>query len=193
MTELILVRHGATQASFSGVYCGRLDLPLARRGIADIKKAARLLSKPRPDRVYCSELLRARQTASLIAPGSQAIFLSSLREMNFGAFEGKSADEIKSRMPDAWQAYMDDYMSFTFPGGDNIKSYLTKTAATLNSIIEKNDNRRVLIVSHKGFILSALSELLHGGSSHMFHYDIRPAGFARIEIVDGFSVLRQLI
>lgn len=193
MTELILMRHGTTQASLSGLYCGSTDLPLTRRGIGDIKKTARLLSKRRPDCVYCSDKLRARQTAQLIARGVNTIFLSSLREMDFGAFEGMGADEIQSRLPDAWQAYMDDYMSFTFPGGDNVQSYLTKTVVTLNSIIEDNQNQCVLVVTHKGFILSAMSQLLHGGSEHIFRYDIRPAGFARIEVHDGFSVLRQLI
>lgn len=191
MTELILVRHGKTQANIDGIYCGRLDLPLADEAKDEVSKTALALSTFKAQRVYCSDAQRTRQTAQIIAPGAEIIVRSSLREMNFGAFEGLGADEIQTRIPDAWQAYMDDYLDFTFPGGDNVRRYLTNAAETINGIIREEDSP-LLIVSHKGFILSVLSNLIHGDSSHCFCYDIRPAGFARLSVGDGYAVLRQL-
>ncbi len=192
MTELILVRHGRTRANTEGLYCGRLDLPLLNEAIEEVSKTALALSAFAPHRVFCSDALRARQTAQIIAPDSAAVFFPSLREMDFGAFEGLNADEIQLRYPDVWQTYMDDYMSFTFPGGDNVRSYLTKASERINGIIKEAKDSCVLIVSHKGFILSVLSHLLHGDSKHIFCYDIRPAGFARLSIGEGYAMLRQL-
>ena len=192
MTELILVRHGRTSANAEGLYCGRLDLPLLDEAIEEVAKTALVLSAFSPHRVYCSDSLRARQTAEIIVPNSAAVFLPSLREMDFGTFEGLSADEIQLRNPDLWQAYMKGYMDFTFPEGDNVSSYLTKSSEWINGIIRENKGSCMLIISHKGFILSALSHLLHGDSKHIFCYDIRPAGFARLSIGDGYAILKQL-
>jgi broad specificity phosphatase PhoE len=193
VTELVLVRHGETQANLAGVYCGRLDPPLAASGFAAAEETAARLGALTPGRVLCSAALRARQTAAIVAPGAAAVVLPSLREMDFGAFEGLAADDISQRMPQAWQAYMADYRRFTFPGGDNVNDYLTKAAETINAIVREPDDGSVLIVSHKGFILSALSALLHGDSDHIFCYDIRPAGYARLAFVGGAPVLKQLV
>ncbi len=192
MTELTLVRHGKTQANIDGVYCGRLDLPLTQEGLEDVRMTALALSAFSPCRVYCSDALRTRQTADIIAPDTHIVVLPSLRELDFGAFEGLGADDIQCCMPQAWQAYMDDYMGYTFPGGDNVHSYLTNASETINAIISEAQDSRVLVVSHKGFILSALSYLLHGDIEHIFCYDIQPAGFAKLSLGNGFAVLRQL-
>jgi broad specificity phosphatase PhoE len=193
VTELILVRHGATELNLSGRYCGRLDPPLAEAGRAAVQETARQLAGFQPERVYCSPALRARETAAIIAPEMPAIELPALREMDFGAFEGLTADEIDRRMPEVWQAYMADWQHFTFPKGDSVQEYLAGVANTIRAIIEKNVDGGVLVVSHKGFITAALSTLLHDDSVHLFRYNIRPAGFARLTLTGGFPVLTQLI
>lgn len=193
MTEVVLVRHGATQENLDQRYCGRLDPPLTPEAANEVRRTAGLLSGWESTHVYCSEALRARQTADIIAPGRNVIYLRALREMDFGKFEGLSANEIQSCMPDAWQAYMDDYSHFTFPDGDNVKDYLTNSYKTIKAIIREADGGRILIVAHKGFILSALSHLLHGDSDHIFCYDIRPAGFAKLVTGNGFVVLKHLV
>ncbi len=193
MTELVLVRHGATRENLEQRYCGRLNPPLASEAAGEVRRTAGLLSGWEPTHVYCSEALRARQTADIVAPGRSVIYLEALREMDFGRFDGLSANEIQNRMPDVWQAYMDDYSRFTFPDGDNVKDYLTNSFKTIKAIIRETDGGRILIVAHKGFVLSALSHLLHGDSDHIFSYDIRPAGFAKLAVGNGFAVLKQLI
>ena len=193
VSELILVRHGATEANQSGRYCGRLDPPLTEAGLAAVRETARQLIAFRPKRVYCSESLRTRQTAAVIAPGTELIFLPSLREIDFGAFEGLSADDIQRRMPELWRSYIENYRHFTFPDGDNVEKYLTKSAETIKAIVEESNHKDILIVSHKGFILSAISYLLHGDSDHIFCYDIRPAGYAKVAFTGGIPVLKQLV
>jgi len=193
VTELVLVRHGATELNLSGRYCGRLDPPLAEPGRAAVRKTARQLAGFLPERVYCSPALRAKETAAIIAPDVPAVELPALREMDFGAFEGLVADEIERRMPEVWQAYMTDWLHFTFPQGDSVQEYLAGAANIIRAIIDEALDGGVLIVSHKGFIMAALSALLHGDSTHLFCYDIRPAGFARLTIAGGSPVLTQLI
>lgn len=134
--------------------------------------------------------LRASQTARFACSGVQAEVLPALREANFGAFEGLTADEIQSRYPDDWARYLADPLRFVFPGGDSMEDYLRDAEATTRMIAQLEG--RVLAVSHKGFIAAALSTLLQGDASHLFHYDIKPAGFAALRIEGGFAVLTRL-
>ena len=190
MTELILLRHGQTAANETHIFCGRLDPPLSPQGEEAVRNTAQVLSADF-DRVLTSDALRATQTAQLVCPDAKPEMLTALREIDFGDFEGLGADEIQRHMAEPWARYIGDPQGFVFPGGDDAAQYLRKAAKTAFTIVQGGEGR-VLVVSHKGWIAAALSVLLHGDASHMFRYDIRPAGFARLSITDGFAVLTQL-
>ena len=73
----ILLRHGKTEGNLRGCYIGsRTDEPLCEAGRAALK---------RPDiapvnRVYCSPMLRCRETAALLYPELEAEIIDDLRE-----------------------------------------------------------------------------------------------------------------
>ena len=190
LTELIMMRHGQTEANIKRIYGGRIDLPLAEEGKQEAARTAKRL--PAFDYVYASDMLRTQQTAQIVAPKADIKYNAALREMDFGDYEGLSADEIQARMPGSWQRYLVDHQTFTFPNGSNVEEFVSKAAETVKSIAVAHDEKSVLVVTHKGFILSVLSKCLHGDSAHLFHYDIRPGGFLRLHIEEGFAVLKQL-
>ncbi len=173
------MRHGHTGANEAHTFCGRLDPPLSPQGEAAARDAAKAAGGEFT-RVFASGALRARQTAQIVCPKMQAEVLPGLREIDFGRFEGLDADQIAQRMPMPWAGYLDDPMHFVFPGGDDAWEYLKGAEETALALAKREG--RILAVSHKGFITAALSVLLHGDVSHMFRYDIRPAGFARLRI-----------
>ena len=183
------MRHGHTALSEAHVFYGRLDPPLSLQGEAEACRTALSLGEGF-DCVMVSGAKRALQTAEIVCPGLQTKVMPELREVDFGDFEGLKAEEIEQLMPEVWAEYMADPLRFTFPGGDSAESYLRSAQETALALARGEG--RVLAVSHKGFIATALSALLHGDVSHMFQYDIRPAGFARLRISEGFAVLTQL-
>ena len=190
-TELILMRHGKTQANINGTYCGKTDLSLAGQGIKEIRKTA--CNVPPFDHVYASTATRARQTAGLVASHARVEYLSALQEIDFGDFDGMTAAQIEKRMPEIWQEYLKDPIHFTFPNGDNVEEYMMKAARTAEDIVKAHPDKRILVVTHKGFIMAALSYYLHGDVFHMFHYDVRPSGFAKLMISGDFGILKQMI
>ncbi len=192
MTELVLARHGKTKATISRVYCGKTDLPLADEGKDEAKRTAKALSQDKFDFVYSSDMKRAVQTAHIIAPGYEIEYTRTLREMDFGLFEGLTAKQIEQKMPEQWNKYLDDYCSFVFPEGGSVREYFGGAVNTINSIISEHENKKILVVSHKGFIASVLSFYLHGDKTHLFNYDIRPCGFARLFLYEKTAVLGQL-
>ncbi len=187
-TELILLRHGETASNAAHVYCGRLNPPLTPTGEAQARLTRERL-EGEFGRVLTSPALRARQTAELICPGTPQV-LPELREVDFGAFEGLTADEIQDRFPRDWAEYIADPLRFTFPDGDSMEEYLGRAESTACALVQTEG--RVLAVSHKGFISAVLSTLLHGDASRLFHYDVGPAGFAALSVQNGFAVLKQL-
>ena len=67
------IRHGDTEASGDGVFCGDLDIPLAPSGVAQAEVLALAIGKWKVDAVYTSPKLRARMTA---APTCRALKLN---------------------------------------------------------------------------------------------------------------------
>lgn len=183
------MRHGHTAANEAHIFCGRLDPPLSPQGEAEALRTARSLGAGF-SRVLSSGALRARKTAGIICPDVEPEITPALREIDFGDFEGLNADEIAQRMPDTWAQYMADPLRFVFPGGDDAAGYLREAQGVALALA--HGEGRVLAVSHKGWVTAALSALLHGDASHIFQYDIRPAGFARLHICEGCAVLTQL-
>lgn len=191
MTELMLLRHGETTMG-RGVYCGSSNPPLSAKGEKESRRAIRPVKAFAPDCVYTSDRLRAVQTAAIAAPDSKTTALAVLAEMDFGNFEGLNADDIQRCMPQDWQAYMDDYASFAFPAGESVSGFFQRAVSAVTDIVACHQDKRILIVSHKGVIMAALSHYLHGDTSHGFLYDVRLSGWATLSIADGYAMLKQL-
>ena len=177
-------------ANITGRYCGKTDLTLLPDSREALKRI--LFSLPSCDYIYTSNAKRAVQTAEILVPSGSVQRLDALREIDFGDFEGLCADEIAHRMPDAWQRYLDDYFNFTFPHGDNVRQYIVNAVMTARKIIGKHKDQHILIVGHKGFIMCVLSDLLHGDSAHLFDYDVKPGGFAWLNLDGHRALLRRI-
>jgi broad specificity phosphatase PhoE len=113
--QLWLVRHGETEWSREGRHTGRSDIPLNQQGRANARGLALLLEAHTFDRVWCSPLKRARETAALAGFGAQAEYLDDLREWDYGEYEGRTTDEIRRTQPDfsTWTAHFTTGESLT--------------------------------------------------------------------------------
>jgi broad specificity phosphatase PhoE len=90
MLTLVLTRHGLTDRSEPEQHLGqRIDI--------SINAACRRLAPVRFDRVITSPLFRARETAELVARGVPIEADPRLREMDYGAWEGRTYAEIEER------------------------------------------------------------------------------------------------
>ena len=97
--SFICLRHGATDWNRLGLFQGRTDNPLNDDGIAQAHAAAEKLQTIELTHVVSSPLLRAAQTAEIIASrASKAVTLDhGLIELDFGSFEGRPVRELMSQ------------------------------------------------------------------------------------------------
>jgi len=112
MTEIWWVRHGPTHRK---EMIGWTDAPA---DLSDTKALARLAAYLPDAPVVSSDLSRAVATADAIQGARPRLaHLPSLRELNFGAWEGRSATELFEEDPKVMEAYWNDPAGIRPPGG----------------------------------------------------------------------------
>lgn len=93
--KIYLLRHGQTDWNLDMRMQGRTDIPLNEKGRSQAAVAAEKLKDIPFDRVYSSPLIRAFDTAKVIAKPHDlpVVTMEELIEMSFGSHEGYSAED----------------------------------------------------------------------------------------------------
>ena len=125
---IYVVRHGETEWNAEGRRQGRSDSPLTLRGRAQAVAVARTL-RPLLDgvervTVECSPLGRTSVTARILCrelhlPEHALVRAPLLAELDHGAWEGLTGDEIEARFPGMREARARAKWSFALPGGES--------------------------------------------------------------------------
>lgn len=150
-----LLRHGRNihQTELANIhYHWPDDIPpvtLLPEGIEQIEKAGEILKDKHIDCIYCSDLLRTRQTAEIIAEKidfnpEKIIYDERLRDSNWGIYGGKKIDE-------SWKAFDNNYLKRfeTAPDqGESWKDCQKRMIEVLKDIEKNNQNKNILIISH---------------------------------------------
>ena len=141
--RVLLFRHGRTAWNAERRYQGRSDIPLSPEG----ERALR--PHPfRPAAVYVSPLVRARRTAELLFPGVPHIVVEDFREMDFGRFEGRTADEMERDDP-AYRTWVEGGCVGRCPGGESLAEFEARVTAAFCRVMEEAEGD-VVIVAHGG-------------------------------------------
>lgn len=150
MTEFLLIRHGQTDWNLEGKYTGQSDIPLNETGKAQAHMAAAQLQSTPPDVIYSSDLIRAYDTARIIADGLQMEIHQDprLREIHQGVWEGLHFDEIKARFAKEFAEREDYPLEVAPPGGETVGQVQARVLEALQEITKKHPQARVAIVSH---------------------------------------------
>ncbi len=154
MLILHLLRHGDTEQSSEGIFCGDLDPPLTEKGRAQAEKVARVTAMLNLTALYSSPKVRARMTAepTAKATGLQPAFEEGLREIGYGAWEGRKELEIKQSEPEEYAAWVVDPAVHAPPGGESGYAIAARSIPIVERIRTKHKSGAVLIVSHKATI-----------------------------------------
>jgi probable phosphoglycerate mutase len=105
-TRLVVARHGATEWSRLGRHTGRTDLPLLDEGRAQAAELGARLAGHHFAVVLTSPLRRAAETCAIAGFGEQAEVCDDLHEWDYGAYEGRTTDDVRAERPD-WSLWSD--------------------------------------------------------------------------------------
>ena len=87
--RLYLIRHGESENNSTGRWTGWADVGLTEKGIEDAKRVRKYISDVEFDKIYSSDLIRAKKTAEIAIPGCTYEETPILREINLGDLGGK--------------------------------------------------------------------------------------------------------
>jgi probable phosphoglycerate mutase len=113
MSDLILVRHGETEWSLSGQHTSWTEKPLTANGEAQARALAPLLAEHKICLALVSPMQRALDTAKLA--GLDAVVDPDLVEWDYGAYDGRTAADIRRERP-GWTPWTGG-----FPGGETLE------------------------------------------------------------------------
>lgn len=152
-TTLYLIRHGLTASNRAGVLQGRLDIPLSETGLEQARLLGERFAGVPLDRLYCSALSRARQTAEQIGlrTGLTPEPLEGLNEIDVGRMAGLSFDQCRRRYPEESEAMEKNTAAFAAPGGETALQVYDRVVKTLLELA-RHPGETVAAVSH-GFAI----------------------------------------
>jgi alpha-ribazole phosphatase/probable phosphoglycerate mutase len=162
---LLFIRHAETD--LSGTFCGSSDPPLNDKGRTQIPALAAHIASFNVARIFSSDLLRARQTTDALAASLNApvITHASLREIDFGEWEGLTWAQIEQRDPIFATRWVAEFPALTAPGGEPIASFrhrVVNEIMWLRSVPEET----IAIVTHAGVLRVLLEEFGHLAPEH---------------------------
>ncbi|MGI6377152.1 MAG: histidine phosphatase family protein [Anaerolineae bacterium] len=163
--RLYFARHGESEANTTGVFSNRPPghaLTAAGReqaqGLADRLRAEGIAQ------IYSSPLLRAQQTAEILAAtvGAPVEVTDALREYDMGIYEG-------TKDPVGWEANRTLFMAWTIhkqwgqrvEGGESMDDMRRRFEPFVNGLVEahRDSDLRVALVGHGGLYLALLPML----------------------------------
>ena len=153
--RVIMLRHGATPGNVRRAYIGATDEPLSEDGAAQVRACG---ACPQISKVFVSPMQRARQTAELWFPNAEQVQAPGLREIDFGAFEGRSAQDMEADA--AYRTWVDGGCEDACPNGEGKNDLTERVAASMRHIVRQallHGERDAIVVAHGGTIMAAMS------------------------------------
>jgi phosphoserine phosphatase len=151
VTRFILVRHGQTTWNREERFRGQSDVPLNEIGLGQASATARRIAAEwRLSAVYCSPLLRARQTAKAIAEpfGLPVQPHSGLNDINFGLLQGLTVPEATERWPDVVRTWFDTPHLAQPPDGERLAAVSRRAMAAVNELTARHSGDTLVVVGH---------------------------------------------
>ena len=181
---IYLIRHGQTALNHANALQGRSDLPLNENGERQAKEAGEALQRMGVvfDAVYSSPLIRAQQTARLIAGDAPMRIDERLIEMDYGPYEGLDL----THLPPEILAFFGDFAHVPAPDGmEQLSSVVARLGLFLEDIRTNAQERNILISTHAIAMKGALEYLTPASQGSYWSKYIGNCAVYTAALIDG--------
>jgi len=160
-----LARHGQTAYNKEGRFQGQQQIPLDETGRAQALELAERAVPYGFAALWCSPLLRARETADAVAAriGLQPVEDERLMETDAGDWTDRSFAEVQAEAPERFAAFVAADPGFAFPGGESFAEQEVRVAAALKRV--EAGALPALVVCHGMVIRAALYPRMSAGAN----------------------------
>lgn len=179
-TTLDFLRHGEPVGGKR--YRGQTDDPLSQKGWAQMSMAT--AGERSWMAIVSSPLVRCRAFAEWLS-GAADIPMEvdeRLAEVGFGAWEGRTAEELNKATPDCVFDFKLDPVGRRPEGAEPLDVFAARVAAAYEGIVSKHKGEHVLVVAHAGVIRMVVSHVLGMPPGRAYHLNVGSAAMARIRV-----------
>ncbi len=145
--QLVLIRHGLTEANEKRILSGHYDTKLSEKGILHLKNLKQTVKYPKTDYYATSHLLRTQETFNILFEGNKINKIDErFAEINFGDYEQNSFDDLD--LDDFFgRLYENEQIGNVEPLNKVYKRMENALLDLINELKEKNLNSAT-IISH---------------------------------------------
>lgn len=190
--DILLIRHGQSEADILNVHEGRADFSLTELGRKQAKlMAQRVKNEFPPEFIWCSTLQRAQQTAVILANeiGCPLQNHPDLMEFNNGVLAGLPFEEAKEKYPEPPGGRKPHVR---IEGGESDIEFRARAESIFSYILSNSDYKRIAIVAHGGMISKLLQSFLKLPISNDYGFYTGDTGIHLITITSQRRVIKFL-
>ena len=171
-----------------GCWSGWLDTPLTEKGreIVALGNELGIIANTTFDRIYASDLSRARSTAELALPGCSYIVDPTVREINVGSISGKPLGAVRDSNNQPLNK--DGYAAF---GGESNAQFRLRIECFMKRIQQENCEN-IAVFSHGG-VLRKFLEITMGMPLPRSAVICRNCAVAVFEVNNGLWMMHSWI
>lgn len=152
------IRHGEIKETKNGAYIGVSDVSLSEKGKQDLIELDKNNRYPYAPVLFSSPLKRCLQTCEIIYPGKEPIVVDELSEINFGLWEGKTAEELKDNL--TFNKWLSGDNSVKPPEGESSADFTRRVCLMFQKIVDgliSTGHTEAVIVTHGGVIMTLMA------------------------------------
>lgn len=152
------IRHGEINETRCGAYIGVTDVSLSEKGKRELEELDKNNRYPFAPILFSSPLKRCLETCEIIYPDKTPIVVDELSEIDFGLWEGKTADELKN--DETFNKWLSGDNSVKPPQGESSADFTRRVCLMFQKIVDgliSTGNTDAVIVTHGGVIMTLLA------------------------------------
>jgi broad specificity phosphatase PhoE len=148
MTQIVLIRPGATDYDRDGRIQGNLDVPLNEEGTAEVAKVIEELRGQKLDVLYTSGSQPALETAEVISAvlDTKLKKLEGMQNVDLGLWQGKSVEEIRLKQPKVYRLWQEMPQNVCPPEGEMLSDAEERVRQVMCKLIKRHKDGRIGIV-----------------------------------------------
>lgn len=194
ISKIYLVRHSESALNSDGVYYGRTDCELTKKGLEQNQSLKDNFFDIEFDAIFTSPLKRAYNTANEIAKSKKCSIIldSRIIEMDFGDWEGRHYSDIMQNEPKNWELWCNDWKNAKPYNGESFLDLYNRVYDFLSEIRKIYSNKTILIVSHQGCLRVIASILLGLNENGYWSFSFEHGKYSLFEIDNDCSIVRYI-
>jgi len=186
-TLIFLVRHGECEGNIKGMFRGRTDFPLNKRGLVQAQDLAQELKSFPIKYIYTSPLSRARQTAEAIAQqcGIEVKIEEQFNNIELGSWEGRFKKEIAELYPKEWEIWVNNTEKLKVKGMETLYDVQKRAKICLDNLVSQHNGDTLAVITHRAVLKPLIAACLNIVSPYFWKIHLDTASYSLLSYKEG--------